>query len=49
MGEVERWQRIKDVFQAALERPAAERAAFLGKACGDDSELRREVESLLNA
>jgi tetratricopeptide (TPR) repeat protein len=40
-------QRAKDVFLAALARPAADRAAFLAKACGDDAALRQEVESLL--
>jgi serine/threonine protein kinase len=45
----ERWLRIKEVFQAAIDRPVEERAAFLGEACGDDGELRREVESLLSA
>ena len=40
-------QRAKDVFLAALERPPAERAAFLRAACGDDETLLREAESLL--
>jgi len=43
----ERWQRIKALFQAAVERRAAERTAFLSAAAGDDEALRREVESLL--
>ncbi|MEX2272514.1 MAG: protein kinase [Vicinamibacterales bacterium] len=43
----ERWQRAKALFQAAVERPEAERAAFLTAAAGDDEALRREVESLL--
>src|SRR5205814_7405184 len=34
----------------ALGKPSpAERADFLTQACGDDAELRREVESLLQA
>ncbi|HYN86757.1 MAG TPA: serine/threonine-protein kinase, partial [Pyrinomonadaceae bacterium] len=46
----ERWQRIKEVFGAALDRPAgAERAAWLERECGADSGLRAEVESLLAA
>ncbi|HEY1335577.1 MAG TPA: serine/threonine-protein kinase, partial [Myxococcaceae bacterium] len=49
MSDAERWQRVKDVFDAALQRPAAERAAFLGQACGDDGELVQEVQSLLRA
>ena len=42
-----RWARVKALFQAAVERPPAERPAFLAAAAGDDDELRREVESLL--
>ncbi len=43
----ERWQRVKALFEAAVERPADERDAFLAAAAGDDADLRREVESLL--
>ena len=43
------WQRIKALFGAALERPPAERQAFLREACGPDRSLRGEVESLLRA
>ena len=43
----DRWQRVKALFQAAVERPASEREAFLASAAGDDDALRREVESLL--
>ena len=42
-----RWAQVKALFQAAVERPALERAAFLAAAAGDDGALRREVESLL--
>jgi hypothetical protein len=42
-----RWGRTKALFQAALERPATERAAFVADQAGDDDELRREVEALL--
>jgi eukaryotic-like serine/threonine-protein kinase len=45
----ERWQRVKSLFQAAAERPPAERAAFLDAATGDDDALRREVDSLLTS
>ena len=38
---------MKALFQAAVERPAEERDAFLTAATGDDAALRREVESLL--
>ena len=42
-----RWEKVEQIYNAALERPEAERAAFLGEACGGDEELRRELESLL--
>jgi len=40
-------QRATDLFLAALDRPAADREAFLSSACGEDRGLRQEVESLL--
>src|SRR5262245_10600302 len=46
----ERWQRIEELFQSArLRQTAEERAAFLDGACGNDTELRAEVEQLLAA
>jgi serine/threonine protein kinase len=44
-----RWDTIKTLFLATIERPAAERAAYLTAATAGDEALRREVESLLNA
>ncbi|HEY1203063.1 MAG: protein kinase [Bryobacteraceae bacterium] len=43
-----RWEKVEQIYNAALERPEAERAAFLGEACGGDEDLRRELESLLS-
>jgi serine/threonine protein kinase len=43
----DRWPRIKALFEAAVERPAAERHAFLAAATDGDEVVRREVESLL--
>jgi serine/threonine-protein kinase len=43
----ERWRRLEEVCQAALERPAGERSAFLAEACGPDEDLHREAASLL--
>lgn len=43
----ERMQRAYELFEQVLERPTGERSAFLAEACGDDGELRAEVESLL--
>ena len=43
------WDRVKQIFQAALDRPVEERAAFLREECGDDDALRQDVVSLLEA
>jgi eukaryotic-like serine/threonine-protein kinase len=43
----ERWRRIEQVYSAAVERTPDEQAAYLAEACGEDQELRQEVESLL--
>ena len=44
---MERWQQIESLFREALERDPAERNAWLREACQGDSDLRREVASLL--
>ena len=44
-----RWQQVKALFEAAVERPPAERGAFLAAATGGDDALRREIESLLES
>ena len=43
----ETWQRIGDVYHAALALPPGERDAYLAAACGRDTDFRHEVESLL--
>ena len=43
----ERWQRVSELYEAVLDRPAGEREAFLAEMCAADTGLRREVESLL--
>jgi eukaryotic-like serine/threonine-protein kinase len=43
----ERWRRVEELCHASLKFAASQRAAFLHDTCGDDEELRREVESLL--
>jgi Tol biopolymer transport system component/tRNA A-37 threonylcarbamoyl transferase component Bud32 len=43
----ERWNRVSELFEAALEREPRERGSFLTEACSDDRELLAEVESLL--
>ena len=47
--DAERWRAVKAVLQEALDRPPAERAAFVEHACRDDLALRREVDALLVA
>jgi tetratricopeptide (TPR) repeat protein len=45
----DRWQRVKEVLQAAWERDFGERAAFLNEAYAADPGLRSRVEALLAA
>jgi len=45
----ERWEQVGRIYHEALEMRPEERASFLADACGDDSAMRREVESLLAA
>jgi serine/threonine-protein kinase len=42
-----RWPEARALFEAALERPEAERAAFVERRAGEDPELLAEVRSLL--
>ena len=42
-----RLQDVLRIYEEALTRECAERAAYLDTACGDDADLRREVEVLL--
>jgi eukaryotic-like serine/threonine-protein kinase len=42
-----RWQRVEELYHAALSCTEGERATLLARECGSDEELRREVESLL--
>src|SRR4030095_16809222 len=43
----ERWETVKELFEAALERSAEERTTFLNEACAGDESLRVEVEGLV--
>jgi hypothetical protein len=45
--DAQRWRQIEDTCWKALDSPAHERSAVLDEACGDDRDLRHEVESLL--
>ena len=44
----DRWRKVDELFEAALDVPPQERAAFLDEACGSDRDLRREVEKMLS-
>jgi serine/threonine protein kinase len=43
----ERWERIKEIFDLALEQPLAERDRYLDEVCAADAALKSEVASLL--
>ena len=43
----EQWQRVKELFDAALQYDPGQRRGFLEQVCGDDTELYEEVDSLL--
>ncbi|HEX3448360.1 MAG TPA: protein kinase, partial [Isosphaeraceae bacterium] len=43
----EHWQRVEEIFHAALDRAPEVRRAFLDSACSGDSQLRRLVELLV--
>lgn len=45
----ERWRRLEGLFYQALELNTEARAAFLDQSCGTDTELRKEVEGLLES
>ncbi len=47
--EPARWDRVKALFEEALERPPADRALIVAAACRGDAELRDAVERLLRA
>jgi serine/threonine protein kinase/Tfp pilus assembly protein PilF len=45
----ELYQRLKPLYAAALDIPTEQRAAFVAQACGEERELREELEALLKA
>lgn len=49
MTSAEHFRQVRSLFDAAMERPAGERNDFLADACEGDSELRAEVEGLIQA
>ncbi|HNO77878.1 MAG TPA: serine/threonine-protein kinase [Phycisphaerae bacterium] len=47
MNSAERYKHVMDLFHQACDLPDQERDQFLTDACGDDAELRRAVEQLV--
>lgn len=47
--DAERWGRVDRLLDEAMDRDQQSRSAFLDEACEGDEDLRREVESLLEA
>ena len=47
--DAERWKRVDDLLQAALQVPAEQQEEFLRQQCGGDSALLEEVRSLLTS
>ncbi|HVD92844.1 MAG TPA: protein kinase [Vicinamibacterales bacterium] len=45
----DRWHRLEQLFTEAVALPAAERTAFIARACGPDDGIRDELTSLLTA
>ncbi len=45
----ERWRKVEEVLQGALDRQPQQRAAFLNEVCSGDDELREEASSLIEA
>jgi serine/threonine-protein kinase len=45
----DRWQQLREIFEAALDMDASSRAAFLENACSTDPSMRKEVEALLDS
>jgi predicted Zn-dependent protease len=47
MMSAERWDRLKDLFEAALALLAPQRASFIEEACRGDPELKAELQELV--
>jgi serine/threonine protein kinase len=44
-----KWMHVRDLFDVVAELPLEERGAFLLRECGEDTDTRAEIESLLAA
>jgi serine/threonine protein kinase/tetratricopeptide (TPR) repeat protein len=47
--DLDRWKKLDNLLQSALEHPLAERDAFLRQACSGDEPLERQLRALLSA
>ncbi|MBI1853398.1 MAG: protein kinase, partial [Planctomycetes bacterium] len=45
----ERWRRVREIFERALDLDAAERDRFVAEACAGDDDLDRRVRRLLES
>ena len=45
----ERWERVQQIFAAAIDCDPGTLNAVLDRECGGDADVRRQVESLLEA
>src|SRR5262249_24085120 len=45
----QRWRRVKQIVDAALDLQPCQREAYLSEACGDDISLRDQVERLISS
>src|ERR1043165_3389258 len=44
----ERWRQVEEIFQAALDLSPDDRKRYVSDVCREDTDLRRDVESLLS-
>jgi len=44
----ERWRKVEEIFQAAVELLPEDRARYVAEVCAEDASLKRDVESLLS-
>jgi len=45
----ELWERLKPLFDAAVEKPSSERRGFIAQACADDLEMHLQLQGLVEA
>ena len=43
----ERWKRVEEIFESAVDHDPAERSTYLRDACAGDETLRRQIENLI--